>query len=142
MNFQIFLRAVFVILLMCAAVYVFSTGSTPIASKEAHVKNVDIKLLLGKAYELARQGRYDKAQENLMTVLQFEPNNVYANELLAKVLIDSKQTDRDILKMTDVTGKRPDYKAAWTKLANLYEINGETDNARKAREIADKLEVI
>lgn len=142
MRFPVFLRTVFTILLICSAVYMFSTSSKPPTNRIIDTKNVDSRLLLDRSYELIRQGKYDEAQDNLMIVLQFEPNNVYANELLAKVLVDSKQTDKNILKLKDVTDKRPDYKAVWTKLAILYELNGDFENARKARETADKLEVI
>ncbi|MBI3341631.1 hypothetical protein HY024_00750 [Candidatus Curtissbacteria bacterium] len=143
LSFQFFARILAIALILGLFIYLFLVpikSNTGPLSLVAH--NINAQQMIDRASELVAQHKYNEAQETLLIVLQFEPKNIYANDLLAKLIATSQQTQKDILRVGVVTIKRPDYKAAWEKLANLYEITGDLENARIARETANGLKVI
>lgn len=143
LNFPFLIRVFAIIALIGVFVYFILSQTTVRATiLSDKTQGMNGTLSIERASRLAADHKYKEAQEALLMVLQFEPSNVYANNLLAKVMAMSGETKADILKVGAVTIKRPDYKAAWEKLAILYEITGDTENARQARETANGLKVI
>lgn len=84
-------------------------------------------------------GQEVEAQESLKTLLLFDPKNVYASDMLAKTLSRSQELKQDLGKTIVIVSKRPDYKAAWEKLSYLYEVIGDFDAARIAKEKAESI---
>lgn len=96
------------------------------------------ELLLSAANDVSKE-KYKLAEEKLSTVLTFDPDNVYAREILSRVNSHFGEIEEQITKTLAVLKNQPDWQAAWIKLADLYEKVGEDELSTEAKEKAKRL---
>lgn len=100
-------------------------------------QNVNLRLLY--AQELENKNQIEEARKQLLTVLNFDPTNSRALSFYSSLGAKSSNLGDEIARMQEILTVRPDYQKAWTRLATLYEYQGETDLARDARQKASDL---
>lgn len=98
------------------------------------------KLSLKKAAEAITLGKVSEAREVLLSILSKEPDNDYAKSLLLPLEPENRAAaEAEIVKVKAILDSQPNYRAAWEKLAYLYDDIGEKGLADAAREKADNL---
>lgn len=141
--YRIFPRIILttVIIMLFGYVFVMQTNT---AIKETINKNVgpdDLLSRLEMADFYLSRGDLKNAEIEVSEALVFDSKNIYALEKFSKIK-NPNETYREIIKLEKTLMIRPDYQAAWLKLANLYENVGRDDLAGGAREKAAKLTTI
>lgn len=81
-----------------------------------------------------------KAQKEIEAALENDPNNGYALRLLKYFQkIPEEDVDQEIVKTQEILKQRPDYAAAWLRLALLYQKIGAEKQADEALKEARQL---
>lgn len=130
------LLGIFIASFFASYLFFQNNSNRQVLGESLKIDPANTKVRLQFARELLAQGKEAEARENLKTLLLFDPKNTYASDMLSDNLSNSKEIKMDLEATIEVTNKRPDYKAAWERLSNLYEILGDFENARVARERA------
>lgn len=158
-NFRIFFRKIFSELgTITRAILIFSVLAIFLASlfyessdlffaqnihvagvKSTKAEEVDINKNLEQAAENIALGQISQAVQKLKFVLEFEPNNVYANEMNGNLVRELDNVEREITRTLEIIHLQPNWKEAWVKLADLYEKTGNFKLEAEAREKARSL---
>lgn len=141
--YRIFPRAVVIGVILCVLFFVFLVhiNANYKAVGKKFIGPDDLAVGLEASDYYLRRGEVKKAEGEISEALVFSPTNIYALEKLFKIK-DSDETYGEITRVEETLQKRPDYQAAWLKLANLYENIGRDDLADGARAKAAKLTTI
>jgi|SRR3989344_6051807 len=153
LSFSALIRILAVILIAVLFVYLFySQSGKQLEKVDVLEKNVSLnpsdfnkRLQLALAYEeeFIKINNYQflhNAQEEAKVALELNPSNLYAAKVLFRLNEkDSTELQSEILTINSILRKRPDYQAAWLKLATLYEKIGDYKSAQEAREKAKLL---
>ncbi len=139
--FRIFSRTFVVFAILSLFAFTLLEDTANIKDNKNNNRPDDFRVRLDRADLYLSRGDVKKAEGEINSILVFWPGNVFALEKLSKIK-DKKETYLEISKVEDTIKKRPDYKAAWIKLADLYENVGRVDLAREARSRAYKLTTI
>ena len=155
-NFRNYYRKVFskfetisrlVLVLLVFAIFLFSLFFIPADLnfiKSESVKgavsvqngNVDVSKFLAQAAEDIALGRMNEARQKIDIVLEFDPSNIYANEMHSNLTGSHRDVEREISQTLQVIKLQPNWREAWVKLADLYERAGNPKLAAEAREKA------
>jgi len=82
----------------------------------------------------------EKALEEAKVAQQLDPQNLNAQRLILRLNKEnSAEIKKEIQQVATIVKNRPDYQAAWLKLAALYEKLGDEKNAHDARNRAKLL---
>lgn len=117
----------------------FKQNESVSGAKSAKTQDVDIKMNLVQAAQDAASGKINEAREKLKIVLEFEPDNIYANDMNSKITREFEGVEKEISRTLQIINLQPNWKEAWVKLADLYDKAGNAKLAAEAREKARSL---
>lgn len=117
----------------------FRLNKSVASAKSTRAQDVDINKFLEQAAEDAASSRINEAKQKLKIVLEFDPNNIYANEMNNNLVRELDGVESEISRTLAVINLQPNWKEAWIKLADLYEKAGNSKLASEAREKARSL---
>jgi len=143
LNF--FFRTLVVLLILTVCAFVFFGNHASASKPYLQVLNSDpanSKLRYEYGLKLLRNGDVKQAQKQLETAYEFDKKNVYINEALHSLLVNSPQIQSEIGRTLEIIAKRPDYASAWLHLASLYETTGQLEKADLARQAGENLRTI
>lgn len=140
-----FSRAVVVFLIIAFCTIVFFGNS--VSADKPYMQDLnsdpaDSRLRFEYALKLLKEGQYGQAQKQLVVAYEFDKKNVYIGSALSRLLINSEDIRTEIERTLQTVANRPDYVAAWVRLASLYESIGDIDRAEQARLMGENLKTI
>lgn len=106
---------------------------------EKNSSRIDTRVLLNESADYLASGYFKEAEKKLKTILEFEPSNKYAIEMLSKTDLETSELYLEVSRTLEILDKQPDWKTAWERLSYLYERLGDQQLANVARERAKKL---
>lgn len=145
---RIFSRTILVLFVVAAFLIIFlnvKTRPVPIVYDQENVLKLRpemTNLRFSYVFRLLEDGQITKAKAQLKNAYQFDKKNVYVNSMLLGTIVNGSELKSELAKTKGVVEKRPDWAAAWIKLAGLYEMAGKAELAREAQLKAESLKTI